>query len=545
MNGGKVTQPPGFCNLSRTKELPCQTANCTHMKTNKRFLQEGASRRELLGGLLLGTAALMANREPAFASGALPRTAPEEVQIAPEGVIAFVEAANRMSPGLHSFMLVRHGKIAAEGWWRPYAPNHPHQLYSLSKSFTSTAVGLAVTEGRLTVEAPITSFFPDSLPAKISDNLAAMRVRHLLTMSTGHTQDATGPTVTAPDGDWVKAFLSTTIPKEPGSLFVYNSAATYMLSAIVQKLTGMTVRDYLMPRLFKPLGFETPAWDTCPKGINTGGWGLNVRTEEIARFGQLYLQGGVWQGKRLLPAAWVTEATTKKIENGTDPNSDWAQGYCYQFWRCRHGAFRGDGAFGQYCVVIPEQDAVVAITSGLNDMQGVLNLIWEHLLPAMRSASETPPASSALQEKLRGLSVPGITGQPQPEKEKAVEGKTYRFAANPLKLERLSLSFKGREPQITLADGQTERVARFGRGRWVESATPFASVPGIFAVPAGAKSAAQGGWTDADTYHIRFCFYETPYIQTLILKFSGDDVQLHAETNVGIPPSPTLTGHSS
>ena len=137
-----------------------------------------------------------------------------------------------------------------------------------------------------------------------------------------------------------------------------------MLSAIVQKATGKTVLDYLRPRLFEPLGIENPTWETSPQGISLGGYGLSIRTEDIARFGQLYLQKGKWQGKQLVPAAWVEAATARQTSNGSNPKSDWDQGYGYQFWRCRHGAYRGDGAFGQFCIVMPEQDAVVAITSG-------------------------------------------------------------------------------------------------------------------------------------------------------------------------------------
>ena len=132
-----------------------------------------------------------------------------------------------------------------------------------------------------------------------------------------------------------------------------------MLSAIVQKATGKTVLDYLKPRLFDPLGIEHPTWETSPQGISAGGFGLSIRTEEIARFGQLYLQHGKWDGKQLVPADWVAAATSLQTSNGSNPLSDWDQGYCYQFWRCTHGAYRGDGAFGQYCIVMPEQDAVV------------------------------------------------------------------------------------------------------------------------------------------------------------------------------------------
>ena len=193
-------------------------------------------------------------------------------------------------------------------------------------------------------------FFPDDVPAEPSANLKAMRVSDLLRMSTG--QQTEPPR--SPDEVWTKVFLAQPVPFKPGTHFLYNTSATYMLSAIVQKATGMTVLDYLGPRLFEPLGIEHPTWETSPQGMSTGGYGLSIRTEDIARFGQLYLQKGQWQGKQLVPAAWIEAATARQTSNGSDPNSDWAQGYGYQFWRCRHGAYRGDGAFGQFCVVLPD-----------------------------------------------------------------------------------------------------------------------------------------------------------------------------------------------
>jgi CubicO group peptidase (beta-lactamase class C family) len=170
-----------------------------------------------------------------------------------------------------------------------------------------------------------------------------------------------------------------------------------MCSAIVQKVSGKPVLDYLKPRLFGPLGIEGPTWETCPRGVSTGGWGLSAKTEDIARFGQLYLQRGKWNGRQLVPAAWVTEATARQTSNGSAPTSDWDQGYGYQFWQSRHG-FRGDGAFGQYCLVIPELDAVVAISSGVRDMQKVMNVVWDKLLPAMLAVAiaENATARAAL-----------------------------------------------------------------------------------------------------------------------------------------------------
>lgn len=297
------------------------------------------------------------------------------------GIRDFIETANREVQSMHSFMLVRHGQVIAEAWWAPEAADKPHVLWSLSKSFTSTAVGFAVAEGKLSIDDPVLKFFPDDAPAEPSANLKAMRIRDLLTMNTGHQDELNWRA--APD--WVKAFLAHPVPHKPGTHFRYNTPATYMLSAILQKVTGQTVLDYLTPRLFEPLGIENPQWDTSPQGISIGGYGLYLRTEDIARFGQFYLQKAQWNGKQLLPAEWVELATSKQVSNGSDPSRDWDQGYGFQFWRCRHGAYRGDGKDGQFCIVLPEQDAVIAITANTGNMQAQLNLVWDKLLPALHS----------------------------------------------------------------------------------------------------------------------------------------------------------------
>ncbi len=296
---------------------------------------------------------------------------------------------------MHSFMLVRHGFVIAEGWWKPESAEKPHVLHSLSKSFNSTAVGLAVAEGKLSIDDPVLKFFPDEAPATPSEKLKAMRIRDLLTMSTGHDVEVKFTT----NVPWVQTYLAHPVPHKPGAHFQYNTPGSYMLSAIVQKVTGQTELDYLRPRLFEPLGIENPDWGASPQGINFGGWGLFLRTEDVAKFGQLYLQKGKWKGKQLIPAAWVEQATSKQVSNGSDPTKDWDQGYGFQFWRCRHGAFRGDGANGQFCVVLPEQDAVIAITADTRDLQAELNVVWEQLLPAFHP--KRLPSNAIEQMKLR------------------------------------------------------------------------------------------------------------------------------------------------
>jgi CubicO group peptidase (beta-lactamase class C family) len=353
--------------------------------------------------MISSVTALLATLNLSIAASPLPRSSPEAQGVSSTEVRAFVEVADKAIDTMHSFMLVRHGYVIAEGWWKPESAEKPHVLYSLSKSFTSTAVGLAVAEGKLSIDDPVLKFFPEDAPAQPSDKLKAMRVRDLLTMSTGHQ---TEPKLT-PDEPWVKSFLAHPVEHKPGAHFLYNSAGTYMCSAIVQKLTGQTVLDYLRPRLFEPLGIESAEWSTSPQGISAGGWGLFIHTEDIAKFGQLFLQKGQWNGKQLIPASWVEQATSKQVSNGSDPTKDWDQGYGFQFWRCRHGAYRGDGAFGQFCLVLPEQDAVIAITADAKDMQAELNIVWDKLLPAFQKSAlpENADDQAKLKQTLGALAV--------------------------------------------------------------------------------------------------------------------------------------------
>lgn len=328
--------------------------------------------------LLLTLTAFAAPASVFAADTSLPRSTPEEQGISSAAIRAFVEEADSKVDSMHSFMLLRHGNVVAEAWWSPEAADKPHVLWSLSKSFTSTAVGLAVAEGKVSIDDPVLKFFPDDAPQDPSPHLKAMRVRDLLTMNTGHQDELNW----REQADWAKAFLAHPVPHKPGTHFRYNTPATYMQSAIVQKVTGETVVDYLTPRLFEPLGIEKPKWDASPQGISIGGYGLYLRTEDIAKFGQLYLQQGKWHDKQVIPAEWIAQATSKQVANGSNPGSDWEQGYGFQFWRCRHGAYRGDGKDGQFCVVLPEQDAVIVMTANARDMQAMLNIAWDKLLPA-------------------------------------------------------------------------------------------------------------------------------------------------------------------
>jgi CubicO group peptidase (beta-lactamase class C family) len=340
-------------------------------------------------GLLLAAGPLSA-----FGARPLPRSTPEAQGVSSKGLREFIEALDKIDTP-HSVMVLRHGHVIAEAYWKPEAADKPHVMFSLTKSFTSTAVGFAVAEGKLSLDDPVLKFFPDQAPPEPSENLRAMTVRDLLTMSGGHDVEVKG----AGRPPTVRQFLAHPVPHKPGTHFQYNTPGSHMLSAIVTKATGQTLREYLTPRLFEPLGIEDPRWDAHPEGTSLGGYGLFLRTEDVAKFGQLYLQKGKWDGKQLLPERWVEQATSKQVSNDRKGTADWTQGYGFQFWRSRHNSYRGDGKDGQFCVVIPDKDVVVAITAQTGDMQKELNVVWDKLLPAIKG--EALPEDPAAREKLK------------------------------------------------------------------------------------------------------------------------------------------------
>ncbi|RYG35724.1 class C beta-lactamase-related serine hydrolase [bacterium] len=453
--------------------------------------------------------------------GALPRSTPQGAGVRPEAIAAFVAAVNEKVGGLHSMMLLRHGKVAAEAWWKPFTPDQSHVLYSLSKSFTSTAIGLAVSEGRLKVEDKVVSFFPDKVPAEISENLAAMRVYDLLTMSTGHESEP------GRNGeDWVKDFLAAPVPHKPGTHFLYNTPATHVLAAIVQKVTKRRMLDYLTPRLFEPLGIEGATWDQSPAGVDIGGYGLKLKTEDIAKFGQLFLQKGKWEGKQIVPAAWVEDATKKQVSNG-DPAqaNDWSQGYGYQFWRCQHGHYRGDGAFGQYCIVMPAHDAVLAITSGVGDMGAVLKAAWDHLVPGMVDGAT---GGASIPEQM----VPLASGAKSSGLASGLSGKTWKLETNPDEIDTIKLVFEGEQGTVAVTGAKGTQEIAFGFGAWVGKGL----------------AAGSAAWTAEDRLHLKVCLLDSPHAWEETFVFAGDALTIEdRKWNVMFGPRerPTLKGKIS
>ncbi|MCB9453944.1 MAG: serine hydrolase [Anaerolineaceae bacterium] len=467
----------------------------------------------------------------------LQRATPESQGVTSSAVLQFVEAVESQIHEIHSFMLLRHGQVIAEGWWSPYRHEHPHLIFSLSKSFTSTAVGLAIAEGHFSIDDPVLSFFPEEIPANGSDDLlVALRVRHLLTMSTGQAVDTWSAMVERPDDNWIRGFFDVPVLHVPGTHFVYNTGATYMLSAIVQQTTGMKLVDYLQPRLFAPLGIEDAVWQESPQGITAGGIGLSIKTEDIAKFGQFYLQKGMWQGRQLLSQAWVEQATSLQVSNSDGAQIDWSQGYGYQFWRCRHSAYRGDGVFGQYCIVMPEQNAILAMTGGIDifDMQQPLNLIWDILLPAMGPdpLPKDSVAQDALSKKLLGLNLIPVQGRAESPIASQISGRTYITDGNELGIRTIAFDFTGSSYTVTIETTVGDETIPCGHNMWQQGqSTVLFKQPLLFD---RTPITTSGAWTAGDIFTMVIRLYETPFYHTLVCHFIGDELLIEIRVNVSL-----------
>jgi len=348
-----------------------------------------------------------------------------------------------------------------------------------------------------------------------------MKVRHLLSMSTGHDDGDMTDMRTREDDDWVKGFLAREVQHEPGTHFVYNNGATYMLSAIISKVTGKSTLEYLRPRLFLPLGIDRAIWDCCPKGITIGASALNITTESIARFGQFYLNRGMWNGHRLLADSWFDLATSYQVSNATNDQPDWQQGYGFQFWRCQNNCYRGDGAFGQYCIVIPEFKMVVAITGSVGSMQDVLDLFWKHIHANVKSAAlpDNPEANCALNSKLHSLSLHGPDGKAISPVIPRVSGKMFKRTGGESDFQSVIFDFDPQGCTFTVRSDRGDRSIRAGTTQWAHGVTSIEAA-------GGKRIAAMGSWTSEDTYEIKLRYTESPSGLTIVTRFDGDSVSV-------------------
>lgn len=351
-------------------------------------------RKHLLNVCLAAVSAILLTVACNNTSSDLPRKKPAKAM--EKATAEYLKAIEDEKLDIHSIMIVKDGKVLFEKWMGEGEKDTPHILHSISKTFTAIAVGMVHDQGLITLEDKVVDYFPEHLPENVNENLASLNIRHLLTMNCGFTK--------SPDNkirnnreDWIRGFLEEPFERAPGTIFCYNSLATYMLSAIVQKVTGEKVVDYLQPRLFEPLGINDVFWEESPEGITNGGWGLFLKTEDLAKLGQFLLQKGKWNGEQLVSEEWIEQASSRQVDSvpaGKNSDvledlkkkgirADWTEGYGYQMWMCRNNAYRAAGAKGQLIIVIPDKEAVIVVTSNLSDSETEINLIWKHIYPAL------------------------------------------------------------------------------------------------------------------------------------------------------------------
>ena len=404
-------------------------------------------------------------------------SAPEAEGVSSRKVMEWIDACEQRIDCLHGFVLLKNGKLVAEGSWAPFDTlNRTHYLSSHSKCFTSTAAGFLVDDGKLDLDECVADILPDLVPADASENLRRVRVRDLMTMTMGSASTAGWSKEKAPD--WLRHKLALPVERKPGQHFLYDSDATHLLGVIVSRRSGKPLMDFLKERLFRPLGIEK-AWTTYdPTGNACAGWGINMTTREISLMGQLHLDRGVWNGRRILSEDWVSLATTKQTWSGKtptefQPENDWLYGFGFSWWRCQHGCYRADGSCGQYTIVFPEHRAVLSLNSDVTNMQHVLDVVWEKFLPALsaKPLPEDAAGAAALRARCAKLALPPVAGTR--EVSGKVLGGDYAFEklSAYVSAVRLDAAEDGWKMTLTTEAGVNE--VRVGFGRWIESEVVF------------------------------------------------------------------------
>jgi CubicO group peptidase (beta-lactamase class C family) len=462
------------------------------------------------------------------------RVTPESVGIPSEAVHWLLDQLESGFTEPHGLMLMRYGKIFAEGWWSPYAPGIRHGLQSHTKTYAATAVGIAYTEGLLSLSERIIDIFPELSPADPSENLKRLTIHHVLSMGCG-MDDMPRPGV-----DWIRDFLAMPVNHIPGTTFMYNSTGSTLLGAIVRQKTGLGLHDYLKPRLFEKIGINADnlRWMRMPDGMEVGGGGLLATTEDNLRLMKLYMDGGVWDGERILAEDYIRLATTLQNDSASEelvnpPAKDNFLGYGYQIWMCRpKGVYRADGAMGQFTIVVPDKDMIIAITenaSGAHWAQKTLDVMWEFLdlVPGSKTLPENSSASAALISRMRRLALPSEPYSPFSPMRERVDGAQWRLTGGTLMLgDMMRIFMSGGEPPAGVTGfilDFSEDICTFTFRRGAESVKLTAATDGSrrHNILDGSQALVSAAWTSDDTLQLTIRIIEGCYIQRLAFQFYG------------------------
>jgi CubicO group peptidase (beta-lactamase class C family) len=487
----------------------------------------------LLGGLA-ANAAIAAGVASAAAGDGLRRRAPNEVGVDAGAVLDFLADVEAAKIDIHSFMLWRRGAVVVEGWWAPYRPELPHMTHSLTKSFTAAAVGMALAEGRFRLQDKVVSFFPDELPPAVSPWLAAMTVENLLAMKTGHAMAVSGSVWRPIRTSWVAEFFKIPIVNAPGTTFLYTSAATYMLSAIISKTTGQNTYAYLRPRLFEPLGITGDTWDAGPNNITPGANGLSLPTVGMLKLAILHQQDGMWNGRRVLPAGWAAQ-----VQAPHTPGE-----YGWQWWLSPEG-YSARGLFGQVAMVAPGRQAVAAWTSADMDSRSI-SRIFERHAPAIfapRGEAGAERVEAALGYKTAHLNaLPPLSKTTSP-RAAVISGKRFVAAPNDDGVTDVRFDFAPDRCRFRLTDARGEHMIDAGLAEWVESQTSMTGARLHHEYQLDAMRVVAGGsWSDPDVFEMTWQFNESAFRDRLVCRFTDDTVTISRSVNVnsGVRSLPPL-----
>ncbi|WP_274652150.1 serine hydrolase domain-containing protein [Paenibacillus humicola] len=476
-----------------------------------------------------------------MARSELERVTPESVGIPSATIDKLLTALEHSGTEMHGIMIIRHGKVAAEGWWSPYAPGMMHSLHSLTKTYAATAVCLAIDEGLVRLDDRLIDLFREEAPSEISENLKLLTVRDVLCMGCGMEA------MPSPSEDWIRDFLATPVVHKPGTAFMYNSAGSNMLGAIVRKVSGVGLHQFLKPRLFDKIGIDGDRfkWLCLPDGLEAGGGGGFATTEDNARLMMLYLQNGVWDGERVLSEELVHMATT--LQNSTSANlngiPDCRLGYGFQMWMCRPaGAYRADGAMGQYSLVFPDLDMVVSLNETARypeSVQQVLDIVYCVLLPETASGPlpENPVSCRALRRRLQSLAVARCPYSPYSPLTGHISGKRFTVAEGDIPFMAEYAAMTGHrngtaasfclvfEPDRCLleiavgADRFRIEAGMDGNDAMnrIDIGQPFQKV------------AAAGWWENDNSFRIQFRWVETCIVKTVKFSFNLNEADIVTE----------------
>ena len=486
--------------------------------------------------ILTGSGRAAASAAVAPPGDGLPRATPESQGIASGAILTFLDDIATHGFEVQSFMLWRNGNVVAEGWWSPYRADRIHMMHSLTKSVTACAVGLAIADGHFKLEDKIVSFFPEHLPPTVSDNLRAMTVEDLLTMRTGHASMTSGSVWRPIKTSWIAEFFKIPVVTPPGTNFVYTSAATYMLSALVTRTTGQAVADYLKPRLFDPLGISGYQWPAGPEGISPGANGLSWKTVDALKLGILHAQDGMWEGRQLLPKSWTDAVQYPHVKDK----------YGYQWWLGPDGAYLADGLFTQLSIVFPRQNAVLAITAGIPEKSRFNKFVFEHFPaafgPAPLRAGEEHAALEVRTAGLELLPAPRLTTSPMIGH---VSGKSYRFEDNAQEVKTARFDFADDRCTFTLEDQRGTHTIELGLGRTLEGDTTMTGNKLHHEYEMDSmRVVASGTWIDERSFVMTWSFVETAFRDTVVCIFEGPALRIDRSVNVNSAETslPTLTG---